>query len=421
MSKLVILVVAFFALFTFTTAAKYHIAHKHSSNVQKISADLVLSHLYLSDHKLVAYVVDWDIPKSIRWDHLDHIAYAFAEPNENGELESYSGNNLKAVVTEAHKNNVGVSISVGGWSGSRYFSSLVSSPDKLSILIDNIMSMVNEYNLDGVNIDWEYPNDPNGVSCNLRNPKDTANYLTFVQELRKALDDKYKNIKKVITLAVGTSTFNDENQNPTSNFDKGWSDTVDYFYIMSYDVSGSWMEQTGPNSPLNKAGSDKYDTSVVQSVQGWSSAGIPNEKLIVGLPFYGTALKTSRAITSASGLYVKLANPSTVKGDEYDEMGADPCPGAQKSYSGSFQWRSIASSGLLSNKNGWKSYWDKASTTPYAYHEKSKTFLSFDDPQSLEDKIDYIKKNNLGGAMIWSLEMDDAKNTLLASIQKVRD
>lgn len=181
------------------------------------------------------------------------------------------------------------------------------------------------------------------------------------------------------------------------------------------------MEQTGPNSPLNKAGSDKYDTSVVQSVQGWSSAGIPNEKLIVGLPFYGTALKTSRAITSASGLYVKLANPSTVKGDDYDEMGADPCPGAHKSYSGSFQWRSIASSGLLSNKNGWKSYWDKDSTTPYAYHEKSKKFLSFDDPQSLKDKIDYIKKNNLGGAMIWSLEMDDAKNTLLASIQKVRD
>lgn len=96
MSRPAILIVAFFALFTFTTAAKYHIAHKHSSNVQKISADLVLSHLYLSDHKLVAYVVDWDIPKSIRWDHLDHIAYAFAEPNENGDLESYSGSNLKS-------------------------------------------------------------------------------------------------------------------------------------------------------------------------------------------------------------------------------------------------------------------------------------------------------------------------------------
>lgn len=180
------------------------------------------------------------------------------------------------------------------------------------------------------------------------------------------------------------------------------------------------MKQAGPNAPLNKAGSNKYDSSVVQSVQAWKSAGIPSKQLVVGIPFYGSALKTSRAITSTSGLYVKLASSSAIRGDQYDELSADPCPGAKKSYSGSFEWRSIVSAGIMDDKNGWKNYWDKVSATPYAFLAKEKKFLSFDDPKSLKSKVDYINKQGLGGAMIWSLEMDDAKNSLLSSIQSVR-
>ncbi|KAI7894397.1 glycoside hydrolase [Mucor mucedo] len=371
-------------------------------------------------HRLISYVVDWEIPETIKWDQMDHIAYAFAEPNESGELKSYTDSNLESLVTEAHKNKVGVSISVGGWSGSKYFSLLVSSDSKIKILVNNIMSMVEKFDLDGVNLDWEYPNDPNGVSCNIKNPKDTANYLVFVTALRKALDDKYTNVHKLLTLAVGTNPFNDEKQTPIKSLESGWAKAVDSFYLMTYDISGSWMKQAGPNAPLNKAGSEKYDSSVVQSVQAWKSAGIPSKQLVVGIPFYGASLKTSRAINSASGLYVKLASPSAIKGDQYDELSADACSGAKKSYSGSFQWRSIVSAGILDNKNGWKNYWDKVSTTPYAFLAKEKKFLSFDDPKSLKTKVDYINQQNLGGAMIWSLEMDDSKNSLLASIQKVR-
>ena len=253
-----------------------------------------------------------------------------------------------------------------------------------------------------------------------RNPKDTANYLLFVQALRKALDAKYTKVHKLITLAVGTSPFNDEKQTPMKSLDQGWSKSVDSFYIMAYDISGSWMSQTGPNAPLNKASAAKYDSSVVQSVAAWSGAGISKNQLIVGIPFYGTALKTSRAINSSTGLYIKLANPSAIQGDQYDELSADPCPGAKKAYSGSYEWRSIVSSGVLQNKSGWKSFWDDTSSTPYAYNAKGKKFLSFDDPKSLKQKVNYINGESLGGLMIWSLEMDDVSNTLLASVQGVR-
>jgi chitinase len=180
------------------------------------------------------------------------------------------------------------------------------------------------------------------------------------------------------------------------------------------------MKQSGPNAPLNKASASKYDSSVVQSITEWNKAGIPKGQLVLGIPFYGTALKTSRAINSSTGLYVKLASPSAIKGDQNDELSADACPGAKKSYSGSYQWRSIVSAGVLDSKNGWRTYWDSVSSTPYAYHIKDKKFLSFDDAKSLKDKVEYVQQQSLGGAMVWSLEMDDSSSTLLDSIQGVR-
>lgn len=180
------------------------------------------------------------------------------------------------------------------------------------------------------------------------------------------------------------------------------------------------MSKAGPNSPLNKASSSKYDSSVQQAVDAWHNAGIPKNKLVIGVPFYGTVLKTSRAITSSTGLYVKLASPSAIKGDQYDELSADPCSGAKKSYSGEYQWRSIVKNGILHNENGWKNYWDKTSATPYAAQSSQKKFLTYDNPTSIKDKVAFVNAHQLGGAMLWSLEMDDSKHTLLSSLQGVR-
>lgn len=233
------------------------------------------------------------------------------------------------------------------------------------------------------------------------------------------MDSKYTKVHKLITLAVGTNPFNDEHQQPLKTLNKGWSTAVDSFYIMAYDVSGSWMEKSGPNAPL-KSDPSRYDSSVTQSVSAWHKAGIPNNKIVLGIPFYGTALKTERAVTLKTRMYVPLAKPSAIQGDKYDESNADPCPGAKKAFSGSYQWRSIVSDGISGNKNGWKTFWDTTSSTPYAFRTKDKHLLSFDNAKSLKEKMNYVNQQRLGGAMVWSLEMDDASNTLLEAIQGVR-
>ncbi|KAI8889545.1 glycoside hydrolase family 18 protein [Backusella circina FSU 941] len=381
------------------------------------SASCATSKIY-GKHNLISYVVDWEIPKNIPWDKMDHVAYAFAEPSKDGTLGSFTPDYLKSFTSEAHKNKVGVSISVGGWSGSKYFSSLVASESSRKKFVSNIVDLVDKYNIDGVNLDWEYPNDPNGVSCNEKNAKDTENYLIFVQSLRSSLDKKYPKVHKLITLATGTSPFNDEKQQPSTSLNKGWSEAVDSFYIMTYDMSGSWMSTSGPNSPLDT--SKKYDGSVKEAVESWNKAGIPKNQIVIGVPFYGFVVKTSRAVTSSTGAYVKLASPSAVKGDKYDEYSADDCPGSKKSYSGEYQWRSVVSDGIQENKNGWKYIWDTTSATPFAFHKSNKQILSFDNAKSIGDKVNYATSEKLGGAMIWSLEMDDSKNTLLESLQGLR-
>lgn len=65
-----------------------------------------------------------------------------------------------------------------------------------------------------------------------RDKDDTANYLVFIQELRRVLDTKYKSIHKLITVAVGTNPFNDAKQTPIAKLDSSWASAVDSFYIM---------------------------------------------------------------------------------------------------------------------------------------------------------------------------------------------
>ncbi|KAI9266938.1 glycoside hydrolase superfamily [Sporodiniella umbellata] len=368
-------------------------------------------------HKIVAYVLDWDIPKNVKWGEVDHLAYAFAEPDVKGNLKNFDSHNLKSVVTQAHKHNVGVSISVAGWSGSIHMSTLLNSELTRNVLAKNIVNMITKFSLDGVNLDWEFPNSPNSISCASRNPNDTDNFLILIKTLRQMMDKKFPKAHKVITVAASNNPFADSRGYATRKFDAAWASTVDYFYLMSYEYSGSWSNVAGPNAALRGS---NHGWGVQTSVDLWYNAGIPKSKIHVGVSFYGKALKTSQAITSTSGMYVKLDGHKSIQGDKYDELASDPCPNAVPGYTGEYQWRSIVSNGILDNKNGWTSYWDEQSQTPYAYNAKNSVFLTYDNPKSLTAKADYVKNQGLAGFMVWSLEMDDSKHALLTAIQSIR-
>ncbi|KAG1474658.1 hypothetical protein G6F56_000221 [Rhizopus delemar] len=361
-------------------------------------------------HSLITYVVDWDIPASIPWNKLDHISYAFAIPNKSGTLSGFNKPQLIKVVKEAHAHGKGVSLAIGG--------SLVKTEESRKRFAVKLLTAVEQYDLNGLNIDWEYPNDLQGISCNQKDPQDTSNFLAFIQLLRQMLDEKYPQEHKLITSAVSTYTFKDEQRNSIKRLDEGWSKYMDAFYIMAYDMTGVFSKDSSANAPLSENLQDPL-VSGAASVQQWINAGIPSQKTYLGVPFYGYTHKTAQHITN--DIHVPLDRSiQQIKGDIHDDYAADPCPGSTRSYSGEIQWRTIEQSGLLRNLSGWTTLWDPVSQTPFAYKSESQQFVTFDNPLSLKVKTDYVIKHKLGGMMLWSLEMDDKHQSLLNAMQKVR-
>ncbi|KAI9303931.1 glycoside hydrolase superfamily [Cunninghamella echinulata] len=366
--------------------------------------------------RLQAYVADWDIPKTIAWDKLDHILYAFAVPDQSGKLGKFNEKKLQTVVQQAHTNGKDISLSIGGWTGSVFFSSLISTPDNRDKFSTILVNAVRQYDLDGLNLDWEYPNANNGVSCNQKDPNDTENLLQFVILLRKKLNQAFPKENKWITMAVAAKVFNGPDQRPLKQLSPHWAQVVDAFYIMAYDLRGQWDKFTGANSPMVGQG-----ITVTNAMEAWHAAGIPRQQLVLGVPFYGYTVRThAKAKYSTSMNYPLHPSRLQIQGDQYDSAEMEPCANAKPTYSGEYQWRSIVQDGILNNKAGWHSIWDRTSKTPYSINLRQKKFLTFDDPASLRIKADFVNKNDLGGIMLWSLEMDDDKNSLLNAIQSVR-
>lgn len=161
--------------------------------------------------------------------------------------------------------------------------------------------------------------------------------------------------------------------------------------------------------------------SAVTSIRDWINAGIPSERIYLGVPFYGYTHKTSKAITDQTGMNVPWDRSiKQIKGDKYDDFSTDPCPGANASFSGEYQWRSIAEVGATKNASDWTAYWDRKTSTPYSFNKRTQQLITFDNPASLSIKSQYVRKHKLGGIMLWSLEMDDRNNSLLSAVQEVR-
>jgi chitinase len=226
-----------------------------------------------------------------------------------------------------------------------------------------------------------------------------------MQLLRENLDKLYPHEHKLLTSAVKTSPFNDKNQLPIKYLAKQWAEVMDAFYIMNYDITGSFSDKALPMAPLFN--SHRGETTWGEkAIEEWESAGIPSERIFLGLPFYGYTQKTTEPITNSTGLGVPLYKKrGQIKGDGYDSKEKEPCPHSIASYSGEYQWRSIVHDGVAFNSSGWETFWDKPSSSPFAFNRKKSQYVTFENPASARLKAKYVVQKRLGGAMLWSLEM----------------
>ncbi|RUS13031.1 glycoside hydrolase superfamily, partial [Endogone sp. FLAS-F59071] len=261
--------------------------------------------------KIAAYVTDWSIGSGltvskIPWSKLDHIIYAFAEVNSATELTGVTPENLHAVVSAAHSKKIPVSIAIGGWTGGKPFSDIMSSDHGRSTFIKTIVSFMHQYDLDGANIDWEYPSSHVGMICNSVRAQDTDNFVTFLHELRTTLGDS-----KLISIAAQLYPYNDasfKQSKSTTNF----ADVPGLIlYVMSYDVNGDWNNIAAPNAPLGKRVYNLSET-VSDGVESWIKAGFPANRMSLGIPFYGL---TFRMAGNGKAMYDPIIHPQP-QGDQ---------------------------------------------------------------------------------------------------------
>ncbi|MDR3188303.1 MAG: alginate lyase family protein [Prevotellaceae bacterium] len=300
---------------------------------------------------VVAYVTSWS---SVTPDpnYVTHVNYAFGHVNSTFDgVRIDNPNRLRALsLLKRDFPHLKVLLSVGGW-GSGRFSEMAAGDSLRARFSADCRRVIDEFGLDGIDIDWEYPTHPGGGISH--SPDDAQNYTRLMRDLRAAIGNG-----SLLTLA--------------SSAGAGYIDfaaiepCVDFVNIMTYD--------------MGKA--PKYHAAMYRSkMTGWKScsesvtahreAGLPSSKLVMGVPFYGRAC-----------------------GDLPDFI----------DYS------------KIITLDGYTAMWDDTAKCPYLVNKNGDVVCSFDNPQSIAIKCQYVVAENLYGVMYWDYAGDDSLGTLRKSV-----
>ncbi|MBO9657775.1 MAG: glycoside hydrolase family 18 protein [Chitinophagaceae bacterium] len=325
-------------------------------------------------------------PGSIDAAKLTHINYAFVDIKDNRawlhhEKTDTSNFRLLNQLKKINK-DLRIMISIGGWSWSKAFSDAVLTEFSRKAFAASAASIIHQHKLDGVDIDWEYPNMRG--DGNVFRPEDKQNYTLMFAELRHALDSitKITGRQYQLTTAVGGfAGFLEQTEMAKAQ------EYLDYVNLMTYDYS--WGV-AGHHTNLFASTNNPNENSADKAVKDYMSAGVPASKLVVGLAFYGRAGIVES--TNGNGLNQKIAGPA--KG-------------------GGFTFLKDSLIGM----NGFTRHWDDKAKAPYLFNETTKHFISYDDEESVKLKCQYVEEKKLGGVMFWEYS-SDPKGYLLNVINK---
>ncbi|CEQ21090.1 MAG: peroxiredoxin [Paraclostridium sordellii] len=299
---------------------------------------------------------------------LDFVIYAFAEIKSDGTLFIPTPRYLRQLLALRQDNpDLRVIVAIGGW-GQDGFSDAAQTPSSRYNFAREINALIKQYNLDGIDIDWEYPaNSAAGIKSR---PEDKENFTLLLTAIRDVIGyDKWLSVAGTGDKAYINQSVEIDNIAPLIN----------YFNLMSYDFTAG---ETGPNAKKHQ--SNLYDSNL--SIPGYSvdamvrnliAAGMPSQKILLGVPFYG---RLGATITKS-----------------YDQLRRD-----------------------YINKNGYTYKFDKDAQAPYLERE-GELAMSYDDLLSIYIKSQYVIDNCLGGIFSWMAPYDRANILARAMNEGIND
>ena len=320
---------------------------------------------------------------------MTRIYYAFANIRDGRMVEGFPTDaaNIPSVTALRRENSrLTVLISVGGWMWSGGFSDVALTAKSRKEFIQSVSEFLDRYGLDGLDVDWEYPGMP-GASHAFRS-EDKGNLTLLVKELRKRLDAEGRKRHKrlYLTIAAGAS---DEYLAHTEM--ARVARFVDAVNLMTYDYYLPGADAvTGHNAPLFANPADPKHASADAMVQAFEQAGVPAEKILLGVPFYGKVW--GEVADKDHGLFQR----------------GTKAPGGDAAYS-------VIEETMLGH--GFTRYWDETARAPYLYSEEKRVFVSYEDAESIGAKCSYVRTHGLGGVMFWSY-FNDPSGELLGAIDR---
>jgi len=347
--------------------------------------------------KVIGYYADWtatkyplaDIPAA----RLTHVNYAFGKIGADNRLTWNASVATERVYPEdcadpgcAHglfnqitllkqkQPHLKFLMSVGGWTDSAPFYAMAASEATRETFAQSCAGFLKTYpQFDGIDIDWEHP-----VSGGLQpgSPDDARNYVLLLAALRKAIG-----AGKFLTIAASASP---RGIDPILYGEM--APLLDWVSVMTYDFH-SGGKRTGFNSALyNHDDPSNSRLNLHDAMQAIAAKGIPKDKLVAGVPFYGRGWQGVESAEPWNGVTGTL------------QVGG---------------YRVIAETFLTSPD--YVRHWDDVAKVPWLYNAAKKEWITYEDPQSMRLKGEYVVAQNLAGAMFWELSNDDG--TLLDALR----
>ncbi len=408
-----------------------------------------------------AYFASWDIygrgyvPQQIPADKLNVIFYAFAQPalQPDGSVTCapgdpwadyetpflttdvpdrskphVEGNFAELAKLKATHPGLKLVMSIGGWTFSKYFSDAAATPASRQAFVASCVDQFIKGNLpeggwnelggpgsaaglfDGIDIDWEYPGiDPgNGAD---HSAADRHNATLLLQEFRRQLDATGHHYLLTAGLAGG-------NVHSTGSFELAQvARTVDWINVFGYDYHGGWDTVTDfntlltpdPFEPAIGGGAIKAFWNVAGTIAYYELNGVPADKLVLGVPFYG---KEYVNVGPANhGLYQPFSNPATLNTDQtYHNLVDTGLVDPNLTPVGP-----TAASGSGAGVNGFTTYWDPFAQAPWLYNPtlNGGTFISYPTPRVIAERAALARLAGLRGVYAWEISQDDDAHDLV--------
>ena len=304
---------------------------------------------------------------------IDQMFYSFAL-FKKGHLSTAHWKNIKKFQAYIAKHPTIMPIlSVGGW-GADGFSQAASTAESRAVFVNDVLTLMQKYSFLGVDIDWEYPGSSDaGIHSS---PDDRRNFTLLLQDVRDGLNTltAEDGVARRLCIAISGSPELIPNLECTKI-----GAVVDQINLMTYDMQQP--DLASHHSALFASTPDALSADVC--VQAYVQAGVPAEKIMLGVAFYGYRWTTKNA--------TPLYKPATQKGT--------------LSYAGIVK--------LIKKKPDAVMFDDEA-MAPYFFD--GKVFISYDDERSIAQKRVYSQTQGLMGLFAWEYG-SESTGTLVAAMR----